>query len=491
MNKILIGIALAALASGCANTPMPTPTPAAQEATTLPAAGGFVRAEARVVPAHHASLSLPVGGVVAELLVVEGDSVAAAQPLLRVSRARAEAAVAQAEADLAVARATYERLREGATLEEVAAAEAAVAQARAQLRQTAGGVTQSDVAAAQAQLAQAQAAQAQLQQGPAEADLEQAEAQLTQAQAAARAQRDGLSAAKVRAQSQLEQAANALRDAQDTYSRIYWENREAERLPGDLPQARQDEEAAALRAVQNAEEAMNQARLALTVAQEAEVSGVAAAEAQVRDAQARLDGLRAPATPDQVLAARAQVAASRADLERLRGDERAGALDMAQAAVAQAEANLARLKAGATEGDLVVAAAQVQRAEAALDLARVALDETELRAPFAGTVAAIPLRPGEYVAVGTPAIEIADLSEWQIETTDLTEQNVAHIREGDRASISLDAIPDLDLAGTVSHIQTLGENQQGDITYAVTITLDEQDPRLRWNMTASVRFEER
>jgi hypothetical protein len=32
----------------------------------------------------------------------------------------------------------------------------------------------------------------------------------------------------------------------------------------------------------------------------------------------------------------------------------------------------------------------------------------------------------------------------------------------------------------------LGENKQGDITYVVTITLDQQDPQLRWNMTAAV-----
>jgi hypothetical protein len=32
----------------------------------------------------------------------------------------------------------------------------------------------------------------------------------------------------------------------------------------------------------------------------------------------------------------------------------------------------------------------------------------------------------------------------------------------------------------------LGENKQGDITYAVTIQLDQQNPQLRWNMTATV-----
>lgn len=48
----------------------------------------------------------------------------------------------------------------------------------------------------------------------------------------------------------------------------------------------------------------------------------------------------------------------------------------------------------------------------------------------------------------------------------------------------------MELAGVVSHIQALGEDKQGDIVYTVTITLDQQDSRLRWNMTASVRFAE-
>jgi len=42
------------------------------------------------------------------------------------------------------------------------------------------------------------------------------------------------------------------------------------------------------------------------------------------------------------------------------------------------------------------------------------------------------------------------------------------------------------MAGQVTRIRSLGENRQGDITYRVIITPNEQDSRLRWNMTASV-----
>jgi hypothetical protein len=45
-------------------------------------------AEARVVPVQSAALSLPSGGIVAALLVREGDRVQAGQALLRLDRAR-------------------------------------------------------------------------------------------------------------------------------------------------------------------------------------------------------------------------------------------------------------------------------------------------------------------------------------------------------------------------------------------------------------------
>jgi HlyD family secretion protein len=100
-----------------------------------------------------------------------------------------------------------------------------------------------------------------------------------------------------------------------------------------------------------------------------------------------------------------------------------------------------------------VAAAEVQSAQAALKLAQVALSETELRAPFASIVAALDLKVGEYVAPGAPAVYLADLSVWQIETTDLTELNIMRVSAGSQAAVTFDAIPGLELLGRVSHIR--------------------------------------
>jgi HlyD family secretion protein len=101
----------------------------------------------------------------------------------------------------------------------------------------------------------------------------------------------------------------------------------------------------------------------------------------------------------------------------------------------------------------------------------------------------LDINPGEYAAPGAAVVLLADTSAWQVETTDLTELNVAEIGEESPVTVTLEAIPGLELPGRVSVIEPYGESKQGDIVYTVRAILDRQDPRLRWNMTAKVVIE--
>ena len=87
-----------------------------------------------------------------------------------------------------------------------------------------------------------------------------------------------------------------------------------------------------------------------------------------------------------------------------------------------------------------MAEAQVDQAKAAVARAQAALANAQLRAPFAGTLVALDAKVGEYAAPGEPMAQVADLSTWQIETTDLTELNVSRLAEGDPVVVRLDAI---------------------------------------------------
>jgi len=228
---------------------------------------------------------------------------------------------------------------------------------------------------------------------------------------------------------------------------------------------------------------------------------VDAARGVVAAAQARLDQLRAGARTEERAQLRAEVDQAQAGFRAAEDDLRraeqllaTGAVseqyvaqsranrDRAVAAVASVEARLRLAHAGARPEELRAAEAAVRQAEAGLA-------QTELRSPLAGTVTFVGVRAGEFAAPGMTVAAVADLSTWRIETTDLTELHVARIRPGDPVKASFDGIPGLELAGRVASIEGLGITRQGDITYKLIITLDRQDARLRWNMTAAVAIE--
>jgi biotin carboxyl carrier protein len=89
---------------------------------------------------------------------------------------------------------------------------------------------------------------------------------------------------------------------------------------------------------------------------------------------------------------------AKARLEALLGPP---AADVA-AARAQLQQAQARLEAGARPEEIAIAEADVARARAALKAARLALSRWEIRAPFAGTVGRVHVRVGELVAPGQP-----------------------------------------------------------------------------------------
>jgi len=495
MRKFILPLLIVALIGGGAyaiffrgQTLAQPDTAAAPTADPIPAPAAVV-ADARVLPMADVTLSFERAGTVAELLVAEGDVVEAEQPLARLDTAALELQLEQARVALERAKASYKRAAAGADPEAVAVADAAIAAARASQAQAGAAVTGTDIAAARARLDEARAALAELTNGPKDTETAQLQAAVDQTGANLQSRRDALSAAKTNAELALQQAANALRDRQLEYQRIYWDNRDIEARTDDLPDERIDMETKAERAVQNAEAALAQAQVAFDNARQAEVEGVAAAEAQLRDAQARLQQLVAPADADKVAAAQARVVAAQAELARLQGPARNTQLAVAAAGVEQAQAQREQVAAGPREVDLEVARVEVEAAQVAVAQAEHELSLATLHAPFAGTVADLSLEVGGLASPGAPAVVLADLSAWKIETEDLTELDVVKLREGDTVSVSFDALPGLALPARITRIKPIGGNRQGDIVYTAVLALEQTDPRLRWNMTAIMTAE--
>ncbi len=190
-----------------------------------------------------------------------------------------------------------------------------------------------------------------------------------------------------------------------------------------------------------------------------------AAEQALAAAQAQLDELLAGANPDQVRAARANLAAATAQRDAV-------------------QAQLDLLRAGATEAQIAAAQAQVDQARAALDLAQLTLERATLRAPFDGIVAAVNLRAGEIAPAGLPAITLLDTSAFRL-TVSVDEMDVGRLTEGQTVEVTLEALPDVVITGTVAHIAPAATFEGGVVYYDVLIALAPTDAPIRADMTAN------
>ncbi len=153
------------------------------------------------------------------------------------------------------------------------------------------------------------------------------------------------------------------------------------------------------------------------------------------------------------------------------------------------EADWLDLLAGPDSDKVALAEAKLASAQMKLESLQKDVKDIELTAPFDGTIVVSDLKEGEMVQSGTVLVNLADLSQWRIETTDLTELDIVGINTGGKVRVAFDALPDLELPGIVREIKQIGVNQQGDITYTVKIDLLEQSDQLKWNLTATVIFE--
>lgn len=433
LRKLLIGLVVVVLLSaggywGYLNylAPEAAATPPPEPIAGPVTAPETVSAEGVVVPIRKARVGFTLPGRLEEWAVAEGEAVAAGQVLARMAAPSVAGSVAQAEAALAVAEAQLAQARAGAREQELAAAEAGVRAAEQQ-----AAAAEKAVAQAESQVAQAQAV------------LEAAQARLAQARRGATEEERRV------AEGNLAKARAAVKQAQAAYDQVKWRED-----IGALPQSLALEQA-----TQNLEIAQAEYD---RITRGATAEEIAALEAEVSRAQAAVTA--------------AQVAVESALAQ-------AGA---AQAAVDQAKAQRDLLAAGSRPEQIELLEAQVAQARAALEQARITEREMELRAPFDGTLAHRLLEVGEPVVPNQPVAEFGDVSTLQIETDDLSEVNIAPVREGQAVDVTFDALPDLTVTGRVLQIRPVAETKRGDTTYTVIIALDRQPPELRWGMSAFV-----
>lgn len=155
-------------------------------------------------------------------------------------------------------------------------------------------------------------------------------------------------------------------------------------------------------------------------------------------------------------------------------------LDRAEAALEVAREELKN----ATGKAAAVAKANVALAEADLKLAGIRMEQTIIRAPFAGEIFRILAAPGEFVRAGEPLVELGDTSKLQVEVPLSREQ----AQKG--ASISLN-VEEQATQATVDHVLPLASQFEKlrDLAKSITsaiVILDNKNAQFKPGQSVSV-----
>lgn len=199
------------------------------------------------------------------------------------------------------------------------------------------------------------------------------------------------------------------------------------------------------------------------------------AQAAVTQSKANFDRAEREADRKESLWARDSLLVSRQEVENARTD-----LDVQRSLLRSAEFG-------------------VSQARAALDEAQDQLSKTVIVAPMSGRVTRLNVEQGETVIVGTMnnpgslVLTVSDLTVMEV-VLEVDETDVPEINLGDRATVDLDAFPDLEFPGVVTEIgnsairppsQVAGTGQTPTIDFEVVVTLENPPAELRPDLSAT------
>jgi HlyD family secretion protein len=162
--------------------------------------------------------------------------------------------------------------------------------------------------------------------------------------------------------------------------------------------------------------------------------------------------------------------------------------ELAGAAAQLAQAYALAAQVNPTDDTLTIAKAQVDQAQAALDLAKQTLANTNIVAPFDGTVVWIGPHVGENASTQSTAIVIADLTQMQVQAN-VDELTLSGLKVGQRATLAVDALGDQTLTGRVSKIGLFGTTAGGIVSVPVWIDVDPTTAPIFPGLTVTVQFD--
>ncbi|HUI61866.1 MAG TPA: efflux RND transporter periplasmic adaptor subunit [Steroidobacteraceae bacterium] len=245
---------------------------------------------------------------------------------------------------------------------------------------------------------------------------------------------------------------------------------------------------------------------------------VAKAEADVAAQQQVVNRLHAGSRPQEIAQARANVESARADALNARSqyerlqllaqssagravskqdlDAARATLDMAEAKQLASQKGLDLMVVGPRQEDIAQGEAQLRSDEAQLALLRRQFADANLTAPLDAVVRSRIVEPGEIASPQKPAFTLAILDPKWVRAY-IGEKDLGRVREGTRATISVDAFPDRRFPGWVGFISPVAEftpkevqteELRTSLVYEIRVFVQDPGNDLRLGMPATVRL---
>jgi HlyD family secretion protein len=130
----------------------------------------------------------------------------------------------------------------------------------------------------------------------------------------------------------------------------------------------------------------------------------------------------------------------------------------------------------------IQAAAALEQARLSVEQAKRNLADATITAPFDGVITAVNIIAGG--SSGSSAIQLADISQLHVDVL-VDETEIANVKVGQEAQVTLDALSGITLTGKVDNIDPTGTVSSGVVNYSVRVNLDPSEAPLKLDMTAN------
>jgi HlyD family secretion protein len=227
------------------------------------------------------------------------------------------------------------------------------------------------------------------------------------------------------------------------------------------------------------------------------------AQAQVQQSQARIEENRARLTlaqerlqRNQTLFGEGAITRDDRDASQTEVEQARATLSQSQAQLREAERRLAQLENGSRAETITQAQAQLETAQGQLAALQVQLEDTLIRAPFAGTITQRYADPGAFVTPTTSASATASATSTSIVALAQGLEVLANVPEVDLTQIYIDqpvqivadSYPNQVFQGKVRLIAPEAVKEQDVTSFQVRISLVEGLAELRSGMNVDVTF---